>query len=107
MSETEVSHDLLTTINSHMHEGRCPTAGCIGECAAIYETSQGNWGAALYIWDKGFNDSTRVAKWFHDAGAIDVVVSHVLYDSVNDDRDGKCIDGARAWDVEFSMAPAQ
>lgn len=95
--------DVLAKINGHMHEGACPTAGCLGECAAMDETSPGNWWAALYIWDKEFNDSTRVAKWFHDAGATDVLISHVLYDSVNDDRDGKCFDGVRAWHVEFAM----
>lgn len=97
--------DLLVKINTHMHEGRCPSAGCIGECAAIDETSPGKWWAALYLWDKDFNDSTRVAKWFHDAGAIDVEISHVLYDSVNEDRDGKCFDGVRAWHVVFDMTP--
>lgn len=97
-----LSQDLLSTINSYMHEGRCPSAGCIGECAAIDETGPGNWVAALYIWDKKFNDSTRVAKWFHDAGAKEVVISHVLHDDINDDRDGECFDGARAWHVTFS-----
>ena len=95
--------EVLAKINSQMHEGRCPTSGCIGECAAMDETTPGVWWAALYIWDNEFNDSTRVAKWFHDAGAVDVLVSHVLYDSANDDRDGRCFDGVRAWHVQFSM----
>lgn len=95
--------EVLAKINSQMHEGRCPQSGCIGECAAMDETTPGVWWAALYIWDNDFNDSTRVAKWFHDAGAVDVLVSHVLYDSANDDRDGRCFDGVRAWHVQFSM----
>lgn len=95
--------DVLAKINGQMHEGRCPQSGCIGECAAIDETMPGVWWAALYIWDNEFNDSMRVAKWFRDAGAIDVLVSHVLYDSANGDQDGRCFDGCRAWHVQFSM----
>jgi len=95
--------DVLANINGHMHEGLCPQSGCIGECAAIDETWPGVWWAAIYIWDNEFNDSTRVAKWFRDVGAIDVLVSHVLYDSENGDMDGKTFDGVRAWRVQFSM----
>jgi len=95
--------EVLAKINSQMHEGRCPQSGCIGECAAMDETMPGVWWAALYIWDNDFNDSTRVAKWFHDVGAVDVLVSHVLYDSANDDRNGRCFDGVRSWHVQFSM----
>lgn len=57
----------------------------------------------LYIWDNEFNDSSRVAKWFHDAGAAEVLISHVLYDGTNGDRDGRTFDGVRAWHVQFSM----
>lgn len=95
--------EALAIINGHMHEGRCPTAGCIGECAAMHEESPGIWWAALYIWDKQFNDSTRVAKWFTDIGATDVLIRHVLHDTDNGDRDGKCFDGCRAWHVDFAM----
>lgn len=102
-TKLENMSEVLAKINSKMHEGRCPQSGCIGECAAIDETTPGVWWAALYIWDDNFNDSTLVAKWFHDAGAVDVLVSHVLYDSANDDRDGRCFDGVRAWHVQFSM----
>ena len=95
--------DVLANIKGHMHEGLCPQSGCIGECAAIDETWPGVWWAAIYIWDNEFNDSTRVAKWFRDVGAIDVLVSHVLYDSENGDMDGNTFDGVRAWRVQFSM----
>ncbi len=95
--------EVLAKINSQMHEGRCPQSGCIGECAAIDEDSNGVWWAALYIWDHEFNDSARVAKWFHDAGAGEVLISHVLHDEANGDRDGRTFDGARAWHVQFSM----
>lgn len=99
--------DVMAKINGHMHEGRCPQSGCIGECAAIDETLPGIRWAALYIWDNTFNDSTRVAKWFHDIGAIDVIVSHVLYDSANGDLDGKTFDAIRAWHVQFSMPSSE
>ena len=95
--------EVLAKINSQMHEGRCPQSGCIGECAAIDEDSNGVWWAALYIWDHEFNDSARVAKWFHDAGAGEVLISHVLHDEANGDRDGRTFDGVRAWHVQFSM----
>ena len=95
--------EVLAKINGQMHEGRCPQSGCIGECAAIDETRPGIWWAALYIWDNEFNDSSRVAKWFHDAGAEEVLISHVLYDGANGDRDGRTFDGVRAWHVQFSM----
>jgi hypothetical protein len=96
--------EALSIINAHMHEGRCPTAGCIGECAAMTEIRPGIWWAALYIWDKEFNDSTRVAKWFTDIGATDILITHVLHDTDNVDKDGKCFDEARAWHVEFAMS---
>jgi len=96
--------DMLSTINGHMHKGQCPQSGCIGECAIICEDEPGWWWAALYIWDSEFNDSTRVAKWFHDAGAIDVRISHVLYDNDNEYRDGvSAYDSTRTWHVTFSM----
>lgn len=104
MKEDGVSlgNRLMAHINSRMHEGDCPKNGCIGECAAIDEHG-GLWWAALYIWDSEFNDSGRVAKWFKDAGAVDVTVMHVLYDEANGDRDGRTFDGIRAWHVTFSM----
>lgn len=86
-----------------MHEGTCPTAGSLGECAIISQDDVGLWQAVLYIWDASFHDSTHVAQWFHDAGANEVFVTHVLYDSVNDDRNGQCIDGGRAWWVHFRL----
>lgn len=97
---------ILAQINQHMHEGLCPTAGCIGECAAIIHIENGWQIAMLYIWDHAFHDSERVAKWFHDAGATDVTVMHVLYDSDNGDRNGHVEGGgARAWQVQFTQAP--
>lgn len=95
--------DFLNAINTHMHFGQCPTSGCIGECACLDQTSPGIWWAALYIWDNTFNNSAAVAKWFIDLGATEVLISHVLYDSANGDRDGRCFDGVRAWHVEFVM----
>lgn len=96
--------DMLKAINSHMHEGICPTAGSIGECAALHESRPGHWWAALYIWDKSFNDDTAVAQWFYRLGATEVLVSHVLHDSNNDVRNGLCAeDSARPWHVEFHI----
>lgn len=107
MSQSVNMEGVLRSINAHMHHGSCPTSGCIGECAALDETSPGVWWAALYIWDDNFNDSTEVAKWFTDLGAGEVVISHVLHDSYNGDKNGRCFDGVRAWHIEFEMPHAR
>lgn len=89
-------------IQEQMTGGGCPTAGSLGECAAMWRSGN-SWTAALYIWDANFNDSTAVAKWFHKLGAVDVFISHTLYDTNNGDRNGEVPEGsARQWLVEFS-----
>lgn len=100
---------IIDAINGHLHEGKCPTAGSLGECAAISTlTCKGSTGphyvASLYIWDKTFNDSTLVASWFRQLGAYGITVSAVLFDEGNDIRDGASThDDARPWDVGFFM----
>lgn len=90
-------------IQEQMTGGGCPTAGSLGECAAMWR-SDNRWTAALYIWDANFNDSTAVAKWFHKLGAVDVFIGHTLYDTNNGDRNGEVPEGgARQWLVEFSI----
>jgi len=98
--------NLLHTINAKMHEGQCPTAGSLGECAAIHDLAPevGLHMAMLYIWDNEFNDSAKVASWFHEAGAEGVTVSHTLFSDDNEDRDGKTSTGCREWTVFFRMA---
>lgn len=100
---------LLQIINAHMHEGVCPSAGCIGECAIIYsvdERSPNSYEAQLYIWDQSFNDSSAVAEWFKAVGASNVWISHTLFSDANEDRDGRCFDGpTRNWVVAFDMEP--
>ncbi|WP_256578704.1 MULTISPECIES: hypothetical protein [unclassified Pseudomonas] len=89
-------------IQEQMTGGGCPIAGSLGECAAIW-CSGNSWTAALYIWNANFNDSTAVAEWFHNLGAVDVFVRHTLYDTNNGDRNGVVPEGgARQWLVEFS-----
>ncbi|QIE87008.1 hypothetical protein [Pseudomonas nitroreducens] len=89
-------------IQEQMTGGGCPTAGSLGECAAIWRSGN-RWTAALYIWDADFNDSTTVAKWFQELGARDVFIGHTLYDTNNGDRNGEVPEGgARQWLVEFS-----
>ena len=103
---------LIVAINKHMTGGGCPTAGCIGECAAVTEClaigSQAPFFTAhLYIWDPLFNDSALVAKWFNDAGVDCAGVSAVLHDSYNFVSNGVAEDGARPWDVDFLERPEQ
>lgn len=99
--------EFLDKINSHLHQGRCPTVGSIGECAAIYTEGDDYFEAYLYIWDAEFNDSTAVAEWFIELGAERVWVQHVLYCADNGDRDGYCPDGGRAWVVHFYMPESE
>lgn len=77
--------------------------GRFGECEGIYEIAEGRFLAVLYIRDNDFDESEYVSGLFHKAGADDVMVSHVLYNSGNDYRYGMTIDGARVWIVNFSM----
>lgn len=98
-----MNNNFLEKINAKMHEGKCPASGSLGECPVLDNTSENRWWAALYIWDKTFNDSSAVASWFHELGAEDVMISHVLYDSCNGDKDGYCEDGAKAWHVDFTI----
>lgn len=78
--------EVLAAINQKMHEGKCPEAGCIGECAAIDETFPGVWWAALYIWQADFNDSGLVAQWFY--GFPDFPVDGALCRAANDRMKG-------------------
>lgn len=79
-----------------------------GECAAIWHSGGNHWTAAIYVWDAAFNDSTAVAQWFHNLGAVDVAIAHTLYSTQNGDRDGEVPEGgARQWLVEFSVKEAR
>ena len=102
--------NVLESINRRMTGGGCPTAGSLGECAAITESrAEGSassyYTAHLYLWS-GADDLTpaEVAGWFHALGATDVVVSAVLYDKDNNILNGSSIDdGVRPWDVSYFL----
>lgn len=103
---------VLESINHYMNGGRCPSAGSLGECAAITERIAEGWvggrycTAHLYL-HSGADDLTpsEVAGWFHALGATDVVVSAVLYDKDNNILNGASIDdGVRPWDVNYFMS---
>ena len=102
--------NVLEAINRRMTGGGCPTAGSLGECAAITESrAEGSassyYTAHLYLWS-GADDLTpaEVAGWFHALGATDVVVSAVLYDKDNNILNGSSIDdGVRPWDVSYFL----
>lgn len=103
--------EILDAINRAMHAGSaCPTAGCIGECAAITEqTTPDRYAAHIYLWDDTFNDSAAVARWFNDLGATDINIYADIYEPENDVLDGRAHDGVRPWHVLFTMpatAPA-
>lgn len=94
-------------LRQHLSDGGCPQPGAIGECAAIERRATTPDGydifeASVYIWRDSF-EPVVLARWLHEAGAVDVRIAHVLEDEVNGDRDGRTIDGAQAWDVTFSL----
>jgi len=77
----------------------------LGECPAMWplndENMEAPWQAALSIWDEDFNDSSLVAQWFNDAGATVIDITHTLYDTANNTRDGREFGNTRAWLVSF------
>lgn len=97
--------EILAAINHAMHEGSaCPTAGCIGECAAITEQTQPDrYAAHIYLWANEFNDSGAVARWFIDLGAIDIHIVADIYEPENGVYNGRAPDGARPWHVLFTL----
>jgi len=104
--------NILKEINDRMNGGKCPTAGSLGECAAITKMhSEGSAGsfytASLYLHCEA-DDLTpsEVAGWFYELGATDVCVSAVLYDKDNNILNGYSIDdGVRPWDVSYFLPP--
>lgn len=101
---------VLEAINLRMNGGGCPTAGSLGECAAITKSradgsASSYYTAHLYL-HSGADDLTPsdVAAWFEELGATDVVVSAVLYDKDNRILNGSSIDdGVRPWDVSYFL----
>jgi hypothetical protein len=113
---SDVINAIFENVRQHMSGGKCPTPGCLGECAIIapiYEARDNSertvYFAACYMWDTEFNDSALLASWFQEAGAKGVTVSHVLFDEDNGDRDGKAGDmgDVRAWHVHFVIERAE
>lgn len=97
---------IIAAINRAMHEGTaCPTLGCIGECPAITPQDTPNrYAAHLYLWDKTFNDSRAVARWFRTLGATEINILATIYETENDIYDGAAaLDGARPWTVLFAL----
>lgn len=100
--------NVLEAINARMTGGGCPTAGSLGECAAITEihaegSARSYYTAHLYLWPAARDlSASEVARWFYQLGCSDVTVSAVLYNKENNIFDGASIDdGVRPWDVSF------
>jgi len=99
---------MLAEINKKLHEGKCPTAGSLGECAATYHVRTTEDGkeiheAYVYLWDDNFTDWETLAQWFTEQGAEEVHVAWVMYDSANGDRNGRAEDNSRAVIVTYVM----
>ena len=103
-----MTSDLLESINARMHEGTCPTSGSLGECPALVEVVERQTfhgprvlvRAVLCIWAAAFNDCETVAAWFKEEGALEVSISHVLYDPFNETFSGLNVDSTRDWVVD-------
>lgn len=104
-----VPERMLCAINTSMNGTPHCSGFSLGECAMVGEICKSHvdgvpvYSAMIYIWNKSFNDSATIAKWFTSAGAESVIVKHVLYDQLNGDRDGWTEEGHRAYDVTFVM----
>ena len=101
--------NLSEAINARMHTGKCPSAGSLGECPAIWverETRNGQLicGAAVYLWTAA-NDlkMAEVASWFEAENCTDVIVYATMHDPDNETLEGVCSDGARPLYVTFSL----
>lgn len=91
------------TISQRMNGGRYLSTGNLGECPLIevdhdYGNGTKRFVATLFIWRPEFNDSAKVAGWFHALGATRVWVTHVLYSDCNGGREPE---GMRTWLVYF------
>ncbi|BBF79892.1 hypothetical protein EM6_0469 [Asticcacaulis excentricus] len=60
------------------------------------------------IWDEEFNNSGLMAEWLSALGASDVIITHVLHDTMNYDRDGRDTENnfIRNWRVRIFMPDA-
>jgi len=92
---------MLDTINEVL--------GSLGECAIIDRRGgEYRWYACIYLWDTTFNDSEKLAGWFHACGAADVMIEHTLYCDLNGDRNGMIENTTcRAWTVTFTKHEAE
>jgi hypothetical protein len=99
---------VLASVNARMHDGPCPSAGSLGECAAISPASDGDDGtwyiANLYLWKAALDlQAATVAAWFAEADCINVTVSAMLHDPFNGVIDGVTSDGIWPWEVSFQL----
>lgn len=108
MTTAEHLRFVMASVNRRMHEGPCPGAGSLGECAAItpLEGASGNafYVASLYLWPAAMDlQAATVAAWFTAAFCTNVIVSAVLHDPGNSVIDGVASDGVWPWEVSFSL----
>jgi hypothetical protein len=106
----ELISDVMRHVNLQLNGGHCPGKGSLGECPMVdlvQEPPPGGdlcwFHAAIYIWSAGQTlTPTEVAKWFEEAGAHEITISHDIYDPWNNNFNGVCEDGAIPWIVNFA-----
>lgn len=93
-------------IRSKLHATTCPGQGARGELAYIEHIGTAPDGSEhyysrLYVWDDKATGG-EVAGWFKEAGAATVEINQQIHDEGNSVFEGRCEDGVRSWDIEFS-----
>ena len=96
-------------IRSKLYQGICPGQGARGELALIdfqglSQSGREFYGARLYVWDDKVT-GREVAAWFKEAGAKWVEINEQIHDEHNSIFEGRCSDGVRSWDINFTTDP--
>lgn len=104
-------HAIFDALAALFSGGTCPTPSrSIGEIAAgsfVCTTHDGGnmYEISAYVWRDDFDDVGLVADTARAAGASDVVISHVIHDTLNDETGGRTVDGSRAWQISVHIMP--
>jgi len=98
--------EIRNHINQKMHPGtKCPSNGCLGECAIIVEIDNGMYQANISWWQTPPKPSA-IKPWFVEIGMSPnrFIVQHTIYDEMNYIADEICEMGEKEiWEVVFYL----
>lgn len=103
----QIFHRVFDALAMLFSAGKCPGAGSIGEvCAGNFVSLTWQGEAACYdiaasVWRDDFDDVGLVADTARAAGASDVVISHIIHDTLNDETGGRDLGGGRPWMIHI------